>query len=429
MKRLLALFLALTLFLPVFAFAADLDEDELDLEEEDIDLDANEEEADEDAGFNVSEDQAGELENLTAEVELDSSIDPSNLYLNENLPDNIVNILLVGVDARGTKEVQKLPDQMRFSDDESRDKSIAKRADVQMVLSINLDDGSIKLTSIARNTYVEIPGRAKKSIIANSFGHAIYENGKYNRWIDTPETCIATVNKNFELNIRYYVAINFFGVEEIIESLGGADIELTKQEVAAINQYLSMANIFEKKNGQYVLNADGTRKRLSHGKAIANSYDNHSENRKKLEKKNGVQHLDGLQALMYARLRHTDNDFVRTSTTRHLLDTLLKSTMTRIKAGQLDAVNLIEEWIDYFSTNINPLEMLPIAGAVIGSVTLSEVESASTMISEYRIPEDGAYGYSTVDGSSVTVFKDKQQAVENLHSFIYGRYIPAGSAE
>jgi len=431
MKRILALLLALSLFLPVLSFA-ELDEDELELDEESIDLDEEEEEGDgaDDDSLELSDQQKGKLEDMTAEVELDTSIDPSNLFLNTNLPDNVINILLVGVDARGTKEVQKLPDQMRLSDDEPRDKSIAKRGDVQMILSINTNDGSIKLTSIARNTYVEIPGRTKKSIIANSFGHAIYENGKYNRWVDTPETCIATVNKNFQLNIQYYVAINFFGVEEIIESLGGVDIDLTKKEAAAINTYLSMGTIYEKKNGQYVLDSEGKRVRLSHGKAIANTYDNHSEKRVKLNsKKAGVQHLDGLQALMYARLRHIDDDFHRTARTRHLMDALLKSTMPRVLNGELDVLNLILDWIEYLSTNINPADMFGIASAVMGSMNLGEVESASTLIQEFRIPEDGTYGYSTVDGSSVTVMKDKQGTIEAVHNFIYGKYIPAPSAE
>jgi len=431
MKRILALLLALSLFLPVLSFA-ELDEDELELDEESIDLDEEEEEGDgaDDDSLELSDQQKGKLEDMTAEVELDTSIDPSNLFLNTNLPDNVINILLVGVDARGTKEVQKLPDQMRLSDDEPRDKSIAKRGDVQMILSINTNDGSIKLTSIARNTYVEIPGRTKKSIIANSFGHAIYENGKYNRWVDTPETCIATVNKNFQLNIQYYVAINFFGVEEIIESLGGVDIDLTKKEAAAINTYLSMGTIYEKKNGQYVLDSEGKRVRLSHGKAIANTYDNHSEKRVKLNsKKAGVQHLDGLQALMYARLRHIDDDFHRTARTRHLMDALLKSTMPRVLNGELDVLNLILDWIEYLSTNINPADMFGIASAVMGSMNLGEVESASTLIQEFRVPEDGTYGYSTVDGSSVTVMKDKQGTIEAIHNFIYGKYIPAPSAE
>ena len=422
MKRLLALLLALTLFLPVFAFA-ELDEEDWDqAEEETLDLDEEEEDSGEDSGLSLDGDQ-GELDTLTSEVSLDTSVDPSNLFLNTNLPDNIINILLVGVDARGTKEVQKLPDQMRTSDDQPRDKSIAKRADVQMILSINLSDGSIKLTSIARNTYVEIPGRLKKSIIANSFGHAIYENGKYNRWVDTPETCIATVNKNFEMNIQYYVAINFFGVEEIIESLGGVDLELTKAEASSINTYLSMKTIYEKKNGQYVLDSAGNKVRASHGKKIANTYDNHSDKRKALEKKDGVQHLDGLQALMYARLRHKDNDFVRTGRTRHLLDTLLKQTMPKLKTGELQVLDLLDQWIDLLSTNMNPMDMMTIAGSVMGSLSLDEIQSASTMISEFRIPEDGTYGYETVDGSSVTVLKNKQQTREALHNFIYGKYI------
>ena len=430
MKRFLAFFLALCLFLPVVSFA-ELDEEELELEEENIDLDEEGEEDDgSDDSLELSDQQKGKLEDMTAEVELDTSIDPSNLYLNTNLPDNVINILLIGVDARGTKEVQKLPDQMRLRDDEPRDKSIAKRADVQMILSINLDDGSIKLTSIARNTYVEIPGRTKKSIIANSFGHAIYENGKYNRWLDTPETCIATVNKNFQLNIQYYVAINFFGVEEIIESLGGVDIDLTKKEASAINQYLSMGKIYQKKNGQYVLDSEGKKIRLSHGTTIAATYDNHSDKRVKLDStKSGIQHLDGLQALMYARLRHIDDDFHRTARTRHLMDALLKSTAPRIMNCELDILDLITDWIEYLSTNINPVDMFSIAFGVLGSFSLDEVESASTLIQEFRIPEDGTYGYSTVDGSSVTVLKDKQGTIEAVHNFIYGKYIPAPDAE
>lgn len=433
MKRVLAIFLALCLFLPAFSLA-DLEEEE-DLElVEDIDLDEEGEEDSADSGedsLELSDQQKGLLENLTAEVEIDNSIDPSALYLNNNLPDNVINILLIGVDARGTKEVQRLEDQMRTTDDpETRDKSIPKRADVQMILSINTDDGSIKLTSIARNTYVEVPGRKEKTIIANTFGHAIYENGKYNRWIDTPEVSIATVNKNFQLNIKYYVAINFFGVEEIIESLGGADIELTKKEAAAINQYLSMANIYQKKNGQYVLDSEGKKVRLSHGKAIANTYDNHSEKRVKLDsKKAGVQHLDGLQALMYARLRHIDNDFVRTARTRHLLDSLLKSLMPKVKTGEVDIVNLAIDWSAYFITNLPIEEIVRIGLGVMNKKDLGEMESASTMISEFRIPEDGTYGYSTVNGSSVTVLKDKQGTIESLHNFIYGSYIPADSVE
>ena len=364
------------------------------------------------------------LNDITAQIEF-VDVDPADLFINPNLPDHVINILLIGVDARGTKEVQFLSDQMRYSDDDADHDSVAKRSDVIMILSIDLNDGTVKLSSIARNTYVEIPDRTNKSIIANSFGHAIYQNGKYHSWVDTPQMCVATVNKNFQLNIRYYVAVNFFGVEEIIEYLGGADIDLTKKEASAINTYLSMKTIYKKKNGEYVLDADGKKERASHGKAIAATYDNHSENRVELQKKDGVQHLDGLQALMYARLREIDNDFKRTARTRHLLDSLLKSTMTRIKAGELDLVDLISDFAPYFITNMPLADIADIAMDVLNSVSLSDLQNATSVIKEFRIPEDGTYSYSTVNGSSVTVMKNKERTTEALHTFIYGTYIPA----
>ncbi len=433
MKKLLSLLLALMLLLPVLAFAEeeedfvdDYDDDDLEIE----DLVENEYELDEDGNlilgeYHLSEEEIARLDDLTAEVELNDAMDPDSLFINENLPDNVINILLIGVDARGTKDIQLLSEQMRYDDSDQEHMSVAKRSDVIMILSVDTEEGTIKLTSIARNSYVEIPDRTNKSIIANAFGHAIYSNGKYKSWVDTPQMCVATVNKNFQLNIRSYVVVNFYGVEEIIESLGGVDIELTRQEARAINTYLSMKTIYKKKNGEYVLDADGKKERASHGKEIANTYDNHSDSRVTLKEQAGVQHLDGLQALMYARLREIDNDFVRTSRTRHLLDSLLKPTMARVKTGDLDLVNTIIDWSRYFVTNLSGQEIARIAIGVLGHFSLSDIESASTMIREFRIPEDGTYGYSTVNGSSVTVFKDKQKTVEALHEFIYGDYYPA----
>ncbi len=414
MKKLLALFLILALFLPVLSFAEneggesfDDDGEEIiytddasddDLETEDLDPDSFTIDENGNMVFNLgeyklSEEDIAKLADHEAEIELDSSVsvDPSSLFINPNLPDNVINILLIGVDVRGTKEIQKLSDQIRL-DDSSTNPSYSKRSDVLIILSIDTSAGTIKLTSIARNTYVEIPGRKNPSIIANSFGYAIYENGKYKSWIDQPWTCVATVNKNFELNIRHFVAIHFFGVEEIIESLGGVDIDLTKKEARAINTYLSKRKIYNSKN-----------ERISHGTTIANTYDNHSENRKTLKEKSGVQHLDGLQGLMYGRLRSIDNDFVRTARTRHLLDALLKSAMTRVKTGELDIVNTVINWSRYFYTRMPLEDIARIAGSVADHFSLSDIEGATTLISEFRIPEDGTYAYQTINDSSVTV--------------------------
>ena len=428
MKRLLALILALALLLPVLAFAEEEGEDE---DFEIVEITEDEYEVDENGNIILGEDhltaeQISQLMDLTAELEIDDSIDPADLYINPNLPDDVINILLIGVDVRGTKEIQKLSEQMRYKEEDPTDNSVAKRSDVLMILSINLNEGTIRLTSIARNTYVEIPGRKNKSIIANSFGRAVYKNGKYHSWVDSPLACVATVNKNFQLNIRHYVAINFFGVEEIIESLGGADIDLTKEEAKAINRYLDMRVVYLKNpDGSYKIGSDGKRERKYHGAEIAATYDNHSEGRQKLQEKEGVQHLDGLQALMYARLREIDNDFVRTARTRHLLDSLLRPTMTRIKSGELDFINLMIDWTQYLITNMPLEEMARIAMGVLGSFSLDFLESVDSVISEFRIPEDKTYSYQTINGSSVTVMNNKQKTTEALHEFIYGEYIPA----
>ena len=410
MKRLFALILALALLLPLFVYAEQAENEDL----EDIDLDEDYS-FDEEGNLLLRDDETGEtyslsavseedIEKLAAQYEPDESIDPNELEINENLPDDIVNILLIGLDVRGTKKEKLLTEQGKYS----------KRSDVLIVLSLNLNDGSIKLSSIARNTYVEVPGRKNKTIIANSYGHANYKNGEFVSWTDTPETCIRTVNHNFELNIQHYVAINFYGVAQIIEGLGGVDLDLTKTEATAINTYLSTGTIKNSKG-----------EKISHGKAIANSYDDKNGKRDKLKKTSGVQHLDGIQALMYARLRSIDSDFVRTARTRHLLDCLLKQTMEKIKANKLNVLDLVSDFISYPITNVNPSTIMQLAGKVMSSGVMDNLESTDSLISEFRIPIDGHWKYDTVDGASVTIMKDKQFTVESLHEFIYGKYYPA----
>ena len=410
MKRLFALILTLALLLPLFVYA---EQEDAELTE-DIDLDEDYS-FDEEGNLLLRDDETGEtyslsaiseedIEKLAAQYELDESIDPNELEINENLPDDVINILLIGLDVRGTKKEKLLTEQGKYS----------KRSDVLIVLSINMNDGSIKLSSIARNTYVEVPGRKNKTIIANSYGHANYKNGEFVSWTDTPETCIRTVNHNFELNIQYYVAINFYGVAQIIEGLGGVDLDLTKTEATAINTYLSTGTIKNSKG-----------EKISHGKAIANSYDDKNGKRDKLKKTSGVQHLDGIQALMYARLRSIDSDFVRTARTRHLLDCLLKQTLEKIKANKLNVIDLISDIISYPITNVNPSTIMQLAGKVMSSGVMDNLDSTESLLSEFRIPIDGHWKYDTVDGASVTIMKDKQFTVESLHEFIYGKYYPA----
>ena len=150
MKRLLAMLLMLMMLVPGGIYA----EEELNFDDfgDTIDINADDAQSadEEDTGdiYIPEEDEelAAAVEILDAEI--DDTIDPNNLELNKNLPDHVVNILLIGIDGR-TDDMEKG----------------TQHGDVQIIVSINKEDGSIKLTSVLRDLYVTIPGYKSKNRI------------------------------------------------------------------------------------------------------------------------------------------------------------------------------------------------------------------------------------------------------------------------
>ena len=398
MKRVLSLLLVLCLFLPVLAAA---EEEDLDNEElyEDVDLDEEEDGPVEVApDERLSDEQLAELASvLESKDYTPTEIDTENLYINENLPDNVINILLMGVDTRNAELIEK----------------DIKLADVQMILSYNLDTGSIKLSSILRDTLVTNPYTGKNLPINES----IQSFAKNKIFHDNPQRSVAVVNYNFEMNIHYYVFINFRGVATIIDAIGGVDMDLTKGEADNINYYL-------KKNA----------------KKISRTYDTPEAKaaRVKLEVEDGVQHLDGLQALMYARLRQNKtgkkynlgDDWQRTYRTRHLLDLLLQKVL---KMDAMKILDLAETAVDYVESNMNLDTMFDLIVKVIRSGIIDKMGSSDSLIEQFRIPmEDPETGKKTwgYDPDSGKLFMSRkngnfQTNIEGLHEFIYGKYYPA----
>ena len=167
MKRILSLLLVLCLVFPVLAFA-ELDEEELTGEDifEEIDLDEVPEESSGDSGaIEMTAEMAEELQkDLEAADSKLADIDTSSLYINPNLPDNVINILLLGVDTR--------EDTLGEGD------HTVKRADVQLILSVNTETGDLKLTSIPRDTLITNPANGKLMPITNaytSFDETVYQ--------------------------------------------------------------------------------------------------------------------------------------------------------------------------------------------------------------------------------------------------------------
>ena len=377
MKRMLALLMMLCLLLPTAVLGEameDEDEDsvfalggEIAVREADA-VDA------EDDVYIPEDDEALAAAIEILDAELDTSVDPNKLDLNANLPDNVVNILLIGVDGRTDKiETGTL------------------HGDVQIIVSINKEDGSIKLTSVMRDLYVTIPGYKSKNRI-----NVAYARGG-------GQLAMHTINSLLELNIERYVVINFYGLASIIDSLGGIDIELTKSEASAINTYL-------KKNPP--------------------AYDNQEKGyqRQQLEKKSGTQHLDGVQAVMYARLRSIDNDFKRTERQRHLLELLL----AKVLDGGMDLnklMGLLEVCLPYAETNMSAWDMVDLAMGVLSSDILTRLESGDSLLEQNRIPMDETWKYYTTEGgASVVAFRNNtrlKENIEGIHAFIYGEYIPA----
>ena len=404
MKRILALFLALLMFLPVFSLAEE-DEFEEEIEEEYEELDEEEDEIPE-AVLNaepVSEELQEEIRNALENADFvpTSELDENNLFINHNLPDNVINILLLGVDTRNAELIEE----------------DVKLADVQIILSLNTETGDVKLSSILRDTVVVNPFTGVRSPINYSL-RSFDSKGKFH---DDPQRAIATVNYNFEMNIQYYVMINFRGVAAIVDQLGGIDMELTEGEAANINYYL-------KKNAKSILKHYDTKE----AKAA----------RVELKVEDGVQHLDGLQALMYARLRQNKtkkkynlgDDWQRTARTRNLLDKLLQ----KVLKGNTDIIDLVSFSVEYINSNMNPATMFDLIRTVLGGNIISKLGSGDSIMEQFRIPmgsaDDNTKTWSYVQEKGDLYGKiwlsktngNLQKNIEGLHEFIYGKYYPAG---
>lgn len=409
-KRLLALLLCISLMLPVFAFADDYDDDD-DEEELDIGeiLDV-EFEFDEDGDLIIPDEEgkaddtlSEEMLELLANLEVDDSIDFDNLYINENLPDEdeVLNILLIGVDYRTDPKdknaSQFLPDQWGTGHNH------IKRSDVVMILSINAIDGTLKITSISRDLKVWIPDLQTNWEINNAFALRHYKRNssgqsEFKSSDDRPDILIRTINYNFGLNIKYYVATNFYGVEEIIEYFGGVDVELTKKEAQYVNGYI-------KKNA----------------KTMQNTYDKHADKRVALDtKSSGVQHLDGLQGLIFARYRSIsgETDLARSGRTRRLMQALARTAMAKFKSMPLmELANVAAELSRYFKTNLNIQTLLTTVWPVIrDSEIMSNLDGLTDLIEENRIPRDKGYTYK--DGK--LYLSNPKQTKTELYEFIYG---------
>jgi len=361
LKKLLALCLCMML-LGSFAMAEGTEEWLADETVDEAALNAGESSAEEEA---LLSELAAMIDDPTREGE----VDLSDLSVNEALPDHVVNILLIGIDNRSV--------QLESG-----------RADANIICSINKETGAITLTSIGRDTAVKVPGYKSRQRLNTAFKYGSNEDiGK------GAELAMKTVNVNFQMNIQRYVLVNIHGLADIIQALGGVDMYLTAEEAKAINYELFTKEPMDSNKG-----------------------------REKLAKQDGVQHLDGMQAVTYGRIRNLQgqNDLNRNSRQRVLLETLLKTVMQDMDVMKL--MTLIQTALPYGRTNLTLDEMISLGMAVLGGETMKKLSEGGEILQQFGIPVDKQYAYKKYgEVSLLYINPDRlEKTLGDLHMMIYG---------
>ncbi len=265
-------------------------------------------------------------------------------------------IMLYGVDARNNSDLLK-----------------NANADTDMICCINNETKEIKLVSILRDTFMETTTNRHTKLTNVYSGYGVQES-------------LQTINRNLDLNITQYVTVNWKAVAQAVDILGGLDIEMSKAEAKATNNYIDE-----------VISTTG----------ISSS---------SIEEVAGTHHLDGVQTVAYARVRSVGNsDITRTQRQR----TVILAMLEVAKKASLTTLNkLCNEVFPGISTNF----------------TFSEVLELALDVSSYTIADQALFPFSYVSqqGGSYYIYSTTLvENVEQLHYFLYGNenYEPSSTVE
>ena len=199
-----------------------------------------------------------------------------------NLKDIVINS---GIAKSGYRNIALFGVDSREGDLDS-----GTNSDTIMVCSINNKSGEIKLVSVYRDTYLDV-----------NDGHYSKANSAYAG--GGPERAINMLNKNLDLDITDFVTVDFNAVIKAVDLLGGIDIDLTDEEVKWLNAYL-----------------------IETSQVTGVSYENVAAS--------GTQHLSGIQAMAYCRIRYTEGwDYKRTERQRLVLEKIFAAAQAQGVTG------------------------------------------------------------------------------------------------
>ena len=272
------------------------------------------------------------------------------------------NIVLFGIDSK----------------DHSFDTST--RSDTIMIVSINNDTGAIKMVSLYRDTYMKITGDEEPYY---DRVNSAYNNGG-------AKCAISTLNTNLDLNITDYVTVNFNGLREIVDLMGGIDVNITEPEMNIINKIST--DMIEGTEEEY---------------APLTEY--------------GEVHLSGLQTTAYCRIRDAvyydetgteyHYDFGRTARQRSVLQKLV----TKAKSGGVIQIVKLAWNVLNMNTEDSPF--------IKTSLSYIEIINLIPVLIDYNIEGSSGFPYTlatpTISGEDLVVAKDLEDNVTKLHEFLF----------
>lgn len=270
-------------------------------------------------------------------------LDTSDLGIETSVYSEVKNIALLGLDTR--------------SDDKTG------RSDANVILTIDKANKKIKLTTIARDSYVSVDGHKKDKLT-----HA-YAYGK-------SQLSVKTLNQNFSLEITDYVTMNFFELARIIDYMGGVTVDVSDAEFEELNSYVIPTTDFGDIPCEYLTAP-------------------------------GIQKLGGAQAVCYARIRHTDGDIERGNRQKEVLTAMFAAAkeMNILKLPKLAEMVLSECETSLETDDIIALGMWAV---------LSSPEFEQLSIPNDNVPASG----KTIGGVWYYVY-DTQKATEEIKDFIF----------
>lgn len=275
-------------------------------------------------------------------------INPMELSVSEEARERgtgYLNVALFGVDSR-KNELGK-----------------GTRSDTIMIASLNRETLEVKISSVYRDTLLQQDdGTINKANAAYSYGG--------------PEEAVAMLNKNLDMDIEHYVTVNFDALIDVVDEVGGIEIDVTEEEIPYICGYAIE-----------IMKATG---RVSAGVTEP-----------------GPQVLNGLQATAYARIRYTaGDDFKRAERQRMVLAKIVEK-LQQASPAQLNKI--IDKVFPQVATNF----------------TMSEILDYAVDAFDYRLGETTGFPFDKttdelVDIGSVVIPVTLESNVEQLHRFFYG---------